>query len=248
VSTGAGQLSRSTEAALVRALEYAWISVIGNGDTSNNPSHEAILDAARALFVENGFPGTSMDAIARRADVVRATIYNNFRDKDAILAAIVQRYQEGYAAIPERLQSEFEAGESSFDLIEATIREAFEWRMANAKIRPLLDLAKALPNNTAWNDANQAADKAMHRWLGSIFRRDAKRGTLREGLNPSFAAVALYGMIDSALASSDVTASRGSVRTNVRRLALLTWHAAYLGKPDRQASARPGRRARAGPA
>ena len=116
--------------------------------------------------------------------------------------------------------------------------------MANAKIRPLLDLAKALPNNTAWNDANRAADEAMQRWLGSIFRRDAKRGTLRDDLNPSFAAVALYGMVDSALASSDVKASRGNVRTTVRRLALLLWHAAYVGEPDRQASARSGRRAR----
>lgn len=200
------------------------------------------MDAARALFVQHGFPGTSMDAIARRAEVVRATIYNNFRDKDAILAAIVQRYQEGYAAIPEHLQPRLEAGDSSFGLIEATIREAFEWRMANANIRPLLDLAKALPNNTAWNDANRAADEAMHRWLGSIFRRDAKGGMLRGDLNPSFAAVALYGMLDSALASSDVRASRGNVRTTVRRLALLVWHAAYIGEPDRPVSAPSGRR------
>ena len=227
---------------MIPTLEYASVTVIGTGDTSNNPSYEAILDAARALFVQHGFPGTSMDAIARRAEVVRATIYNNFRDKDAILAAIVQRYQEGYAAIPEHLQPRLDAGDSSFGLIEATIREAFEWRMANANIRPLLDLAKALPNNTAWNDANRAADDAMHRWLGSIFRRDAKRGMLRGDLNPSFAAVALYGMVDSALASSDVRASRGNVRTTVRRLALLVWHAAYVGEPDRPASAPSGRR------
>jgi AcrR family transcriptional regulator len=210
--------------------------VIENADNSNNPSYDTILEAARALFVENGFPGTSMDAIARRAEVARATIYNNFRDKDAILATIVQRYQQGYAAIPERLRGRLEAGESSFDLIEATIREAFEWRMANAKIRPLLDLAKALPNNTAWNDANRAADEAMHRWFRGIFRRDAKRGTLREGLNIPSAAVALYGMIDSALSSSDVNASRATVRSTVRRLALLLWHAAYEGEPDRPAS------------
>jgi AcrR family transcriptional regulator len=207
-----------------------------NGDNSNNPSYDTILEAARALFVEKGFRETSMGAIARRAEVVRATVYNNFRDKDAILATIVQRYQQGYAAIPERLRGKLEAGDSSFDLIEATIREAFEWRMANAKIRPLLDLAKALPDNAAWNEANRAADEAMHRWLRSIFRRDAKRGTLRKGLNIQFASVALYGMIDSALSSSDVNASRATVRTTVRQLALLLWHAAYHVEPDRAAS------------
>jgi AcrR family transcriptional regulator len=223
----------------------AWISgnlkgrVSADGDNSNNPSYDIILEAARALFVEKGFQDTSMGAIARRAEVVRATVYNNFRDKDAILAMIVQRYQQGYAAIPERLRGRLEAGESSFELIEATIREAFEWRMANAKIRPLLDLAKALPNNAAWNEANRAADDAMQRWIRSIFRRDEKRGVLHEGLNTQFAAAALYRMIDAALASSDVNASRATVRSTVRQLALLLWHAAYQVEPDRPAVESP---------
>ena len=41
-----------------------------------NPSYKRILDAAQALFIEQGFPATSMEAIARRAKVVRATVYN----------------------------------------------------------------------------------------------------------------------------------------------------------------------------
>jgi AcrR family transcriptional regulator len=205
--------------------------VAETADITSNPSYDAILEAARALFVEEGFRATSMGAIADRASVVRATVYNNFRDKDAILATIVQRYQQGYAAIPERLRERLEAGESSYELIEATITDAFEWRMANAKIRPLLDLAKALPNDAAWNGANQAADDAMHRWIRSIFRRDAKRGILRDDLNIQFAGVALYGMVDSALASSDVNASRSTVRATVRQLALMLWRAAYQVDP-----------------
>lgn len=212
--------------------EYAAKSVAETADRANNPSYDAILEAARALFVEDGFRATSMGAIARRANVVRATVYNNFRDKDAILATIVQRYQQGYAAIPERLRERLEAGESSYELIEATITDAFDWRMANAKIRPLLDLAKALPNDAAWNEANKAADDAMHRWIRGIFRRDAKRGILRDDVNVQFAGVALYGMVDSALASSDITASRGTVTTTVRQLALMLWYAAYRVEPS----------------
>src|SRR6266850_3798394 len=136
--------------------------------------------------------------IARRADVVRATVYNNFRDKDAILAAILHRYQHGYAMIPERLRAHAIAGHPSFDLIEATIREAFEWRHANAHLRPLIDLAKALPNNE-WKKENDAADDAMRRWILGIHRRDAQRGMLRDGLSLRFATAALWGMIDAAL-------------------------------------------------
>jgi AcrR family transcriptional regulator len=206
--------------------------VAEKADNSDNPSYDAILIAARELFVEVGFPATSMDAIARRAEVVRATVYNNFRDKDAILALIVARYQQGYAAIPERLRARAEAGDSSFQLIEATIREAFEWRMANATIRPLLDLAKALPSKTAWNEANEAADDAIRRWIRSILRRDARRGILRDGVSVSFATAALWGMIDAALSSSDVNASGAAVRRTVRQLALLHWYAVYRVEPD----------------
>lgn len=202
-----------------------------SADITPTPSYDAILEAARALFVEDGFRDTSMGAIARRASVVRATVYNNFRDKDAILARIVQRYQQGYAAIPERLRGKLEAGEPSYGLIEATIADAFEWRMANAKIRPLLDLAKALPNDAAWNEANQAADDAMQHWIRSIFRRDAKRGILRADLNIQFAGVALYGMVDSALAASHINASRSTVRATVHQLALMVWRAAYRVDP-----------------
>src|SRR5437660_4841580 len=62
----------------------------------NNPSYERILGAGKALFIEQGFPETSMEAIAQRANVVRATVYNNFKDKEAILAEIMRRYFEGY--------------------------------------------------------------------------------------------------------------------------------------------------------
>jgi AcrR family transcriptional regulator len=205
--------------------------VAETADITTNPSYDAILEAARALFVEDGFRATSMGAIARRARVVRATVYNNFRDKDAILAMIVQRHQQGDAAIPQRLRQELEAGESSYGLIEATSTDAFEWRMANAKIRPLLNLAKALPDRAAWNEANQAADDAMQRWIRSIFRRDAKRGILRDDLDIQFAGVALYGMVDSALAASDANPSPSTVRATVRQLALMVWRAAYQVEP-----------------
>ena len=48
----------------------------------------AIMDAGHALFSENGYSGTSMDAIAERADVGIATVYNYFGTKGRLLADI----------------------------------------------------------------------------------------------------------------------------------------------------------------
>ena len=52
---------------------------------------EAILDAAYALFLERGIAATTMDAVAERASVSKMTVYANFRDKPALLAAVLDR-------------------------------------------------------------------------------------------------------------------------------------------------------------
>ena len=48
-----------------------------------------ILDAARDLFIARGFAGTSIKAIAQRANVAAETIYANFGNKRNILARVV---------------------------------------------------------------------------------------------------------------------------------------------------------------
>lgn len=46
---------------------------------------DALYDAAMELFVERGFEGTTMDDIAARADVARATVFNHFPQKASFL-------------------------------------------------------------------------------------------------------------------------------------------------------------------
>lgn len=52
----------------------------------------AILDAAKALFLEHGFEGVSMDQIAARAGVSKLTVYSHFGDKDALFIGAVESY------------------------------------------------------------------------------------------------------------------------------------------------------------
>ena len=48
-----------------------------------------ILDAARHLFLELGYAGTSMDAVAKYAGVSKATLYVHFDNKDRLFAEVV---------------------------------------------------------------------------------------------------------------------------------------------------------------
>lgn len=52
---------------------------------------EAILDAAQASFLELGYAATSMDALAARAGVSKATIYAHFTGKEELFAAVINR-------------------------------------------------------------------------------------------------------------------------------------------------------------
>jgi TetR/AcrR family transcriptional regulator, mexJK operon transcriptional repressor len=62
----------------------------GPGRPRDPAKLEAILDAAYDLFLERGIAATTMDSIADRASVSKMTVYANFCDKPALLAAVFE--------------------------------------------------------------------------------------------------------------------------------------------------------------
>jgi len=52
-------------------------------------TEEAILEGTKSLIARSGINGLSMIEIADHSEVSRATLYNHFRDKDAVLAALL---------------------------------------------------------------------------------------------------------------------------------------------------------------
>jgi AcrR family transcriptional regulator len=58
-------------------------------------AHEAILQAAVALFIEQGFEGMSVEAVAARAGVGKATIYRRWLSKeDLVIDAVARVFAE----------------------------------------------------------------------------------------------------------------------------------------------------------
>lgn len=66
----------------------------------------AIVEAARELFMADGFDRTSVDAIAARAEVSKRTVYDYFGDKQSLLISVVR-----------------EAGETLVSSVEQTITD-----------------------------------------------------------------------------------------------------------------------------
>jgi AcrR family transcriptional regulator len=79
-----------------------------------------VLNAALELFLENGYQGTSMDAIARSAGVTKPVVYACFPGKDELLRALLAREEE-------RILNDIQAAFADTDLSdpESTLVEGF---------------------------------------------------------------------------------------------------------------------------
>src|SRR5688500_14843312 len=49
-----------------------------------------VREAALELFLEHGYDGTSMDAIARAAGTTKASLYSRFAGKDTVFRAVFE--------------------------------------------------------------------------------------------------------------------------------------------------------------
>ncbi|MDD0841868.1 TetR/AcrR family transcriptional regulator [Pseudomonas sp. Gutcm_11s] len=62
----------------------------GPGRPKDPAKRLAILEAAKQLFMQNGYEGSSMDAIAAEAGVSKLTVYSHFTDKETLFACAVE--------------------------------------------------------------------------------------------------------------------------------------------------------------
>ena len=95
---------------------------------------EEILDAARRVFAERGFKGTTIADIAEAAGIALGTIYLYFPSKDAVFEELRQRFAQiitnaltdpvdagSQGAITSRVDNVFEACRENRDLIRLVV-------------------------------------------------------------------------------------------------------------------------------
>ena len=77
------------------APRQAAAKAAGPGRPKDLAKRASILDAAKRLFLEQGYQGVSMDQIAAAAGVSKLTVYSHFGDKETLFAeAISSKCQE----------------------------------------------------------------------------------------------------------------------------------------------------------
>jgi len=86
------------------------VTPTGPGRPKDQAKRQAILTAAKELFVRNGYTSTSMDAVAAEAGVSKLTVYSHFTDKETLFsAAVVARCEEQMPALFDELNRDLPA-------------------------------------------------------------------------------------------------------------------------------------------
>ncbi|MEN6375191.1 MAG: TetR/AcrR family transcriptional regulator [Smithella sp.] len=96
---------------------------------------QKILIAARAVFAENGYSGTHVNDIARRAGVNKATIYYQIGDKDTLYANVIHQV---VGNIAENLAQAVAKGSSPEDKLAAFIAYMADAVDKNPEIPPIM--------------------------------------------------------------------------------------------------------------
>jgi AcrR family transcriptional regulator len=95
---------------------------VGRRAATKAANRAAILDAARAVFGELGYGGTSVRDVIRRTDLASGTFYNYFPDKESLFRAVLEQSAQKVRA---RVQAARREAGSLEEFVAAGYREYF---------------------------------------------------------------------------------------------------------------------------
>ncbi|MCE8007519.1 TetR/AcrR family transcriptional regulator [Aestuariivita sp.] len=116
-------------------------------ETSIGDRRSRIIETAMQLFLEKGFSGTSMSAIAKACGITKATLYHHFTGKDDLFIACVTY---GYGSALDALQEIADRTDlSDADKIRACLRVSYDTIVSCpvGRMSPLIaEVSRTFPN------------------------------------------------------------------------------------------------------
>jgi len=104
-------------------------------DLNKQKSRQSILKASRRLFSKNGYEETSMDEVAEKAEVSRATLYNYFPNKESLLMGTAEEELEKvHGSLLFELKDVRRADEKIFKVLEVFVLDSLMYLNLSRKI------------------------------------------------------------------------------------------------------------------
>lgn len=148
----------------------------------------SLLAGARELFARQGVAATTMDDIARLAQVSRATAFNYFPSKHLLLGVLVREMEARFLHIMEN-QFERPAGAA------ARIAELFSWTAAKIEESPQLSRVLIGASETTFGAAPDSGIRTArtHRAFVRVLAAGRRDGNVRRDLSTAVLADIVVG-------------------------------------------------------
>ncbi len=145
-------------------------------------SHDTLLNAAMARFLEHGYVATTVDSIAHDAGTSTATIYKSYGGKPGLVRALCARALEGAGPTPAEQRSDM------LQAVESDPRRVIEgWGRLTAEVAPrvapiLLLLRDAAGGDPAAAELHDELDRNRLKRMTANARHLVRGGHVRDGI------------------------------------------------------------------
>lgn len=165
---------------------------------SGDQTRLAILQAATSLFSTTGLHATSMSDIATKAQVSRATVFNQFGSKQLVLDAIIARSLSVYRDLLSHAL--ISAQGSTAEVLKGLFRRMSEGMEANRALHLVLfGEIRKIPMSSDAPGLSPGLRQEAFDLLSQIFSRGQTRGDISERHSPETYALALDSLLSGAI-------------------------------------------------
>jgi AcrR family transcriptional regulator len=166
----------------------------GRRERKKRARRERIYEAARQLFLEQGYAATTVEQIADAADVAQTTFFNHFQSKDAVL-------REMTGEISAHLEAMLQEELATSDTAERRIR-----RFATQALRALgateglaREVLLELLRKSSGPGTALPYLASVREPFTTIVREGQSAGDVRRDLEPTLLAELVIGLLNTAL-------------------------------------------------
>jgi len=147
-------------------------------------TQQALIAAARRLFVDKGYAETATPDIVSAAGVTRGALYHHFEDKRALFRAVIEDEAEKVA---EEIESRSADAQSPRDALLSGASAYFDAMAAEGRTRLLLLEAPAVLGAEASAIDRENAEESLRRGLAAMLpAAGAQLGPLTSLLSAAF--------------------------------------------------------------
>jgi TetR/AcrR family transcriptional regulator of autoinduction and epiphytic fitness len=164
-------------------------------------THLQIVEAARSLFIERGYAGATLDAIAQQAGVAVETVYASFGNKRAILSKLIDVSvvgdDEPISLLDRQGPRETMQETNQHRQIELFVNDIYE---IMGRMTPVFDIMRvAAKTEPDISEMLQNILNARLQGMLTFVRALLKNGSLREDLAPEAAAETVWALTSGEL-------------------------------------------------